>query len=124
MKMEQHSMAALHVRACTSQGIQFGSQWYDAPFLLSQRGIVPNWTTATPETVLAKDWEPVLALRPALVLIGAGLRGRFFPPVLMRPLIEAGIGYECMTLDSACRTWNIVLSENRNAVAAFLFDAV
>jgi uncharacterized protein len=124
MKMEVHALAAFHIRACAAQGIHIGAQWYKRPFLLSENGILPEWTSATPETLSPQDWTPVLALHPAVLLIGAGHHGRFFPPPLMRPLIEAGVGYEIMSIDSACRTWNILLSEKRNAVAAFLFDPV
>jgi uncharacterized protein len=42
-------------------------------------------------------------MKPALVLVGTGRRQRFPQPALLRPLIEAGIGFEIMETGSACR---------------------
>jgi uncharacterized protein len=33
-------------------------------------------------------------------------------------LVELGIGYEVMDTAAACRTYNVLVSEGRNAVAA------
>jgi uncharacterized protein len=38
----------------------------------------------------------------------------------MASLINANIGVEVMTSAAACRTWNIILSEGRQAAAAIL----
>ena len=47
---------------------------------------------------------------------------RFPAPAVMRPLIEAKIGFEIMDLPAACRTYNILMGENRNVAAALFFD--
>lgn len=57
-----------------------------------------------------------------IVLIGTGQRQRFPAPVLLRPLMEARIGMEIMDLPAACRTYNILVGENRSVAAALLFD--
>jgi uncharacterized protein len=41
---------------------------------------------------------------------------------LLRPLIEAGIGFEVMDVAAACRTYNILATEGRAVAAALLFD--
>ena len=49
--------------------------------------------------------------------------GSAFPsPALLRPLIEARIGYEVMDVAAACRTYNLLTSEGRKVAAALLFD--
>jgi hypothetical protein len=50
------------------------------------------------------------------------LRQRFPAPALLRPLIEAGIGYEIMDLPAACRTFNILMAEGRRVAAALLIE--
>ncbi len=59
-----------------------------------------------------------------IVLIGTGMRQRFPSPHIMRPLIDAGIGMEIMDVPAACRTYNILVGENRSVAAALLFDGV
>ncbi len=58
--------------------------------------------------------------RPELILIGTGKTQHFPAHEIMASLINANIGVEVMTSSAACRTWNIVLSEGRQAAAAIL----
>ncbi len=58
--------------------------------------------------------------RPELILLGTGEKQCFLPREYMAPLINARIGVEVMTSAAASRTWNIVLSEGRQALAAIL----
>ncbi|QID18118.1 Xcc1710-like domain-containing protein [Nitrogeniibacter mangrovi] len=72
---------------------------------------------------LADTHVAVLAdLGVEIVLIGTGRRQRFPSPQILRPLIDAGIGMEIMDVAAACRTYNILVGENRSVAAALLFD--
>jgi uncharacterized protein len=68
------------------------------------------------------DFAALLNLSPELVLLGTGTRQRFPHPRLTRALTEARIGIEVMNTAAACRTYNILMSEGRRVVAAFLQD--
>jgi uncharacterized protein len=41
---------------------------------------------------------------------------------LLRALINAKIGFEIMDTQAACRTYNILVGEGRQAMAALLLD--
>ena len=56
-----------------------------------------------------------------MLLLGTGARQRFPHPRLYRALTDAGIGVECMDTPAACRTYNILVAEDRRVVAAILF---
>lgn len=75
---------------------------------------------ATSGQVSMDDMQRVAALRPALVLIGTGMRQQFPVPTVLRPLVEAGIGFEVMDTGSACRTYNLLAGEGRLVAAALL----
>jgi uncharacterized protein len=55
-----------------------------------------------------------------LVLLGTGARQRFAPPGIRASFASHGIGIEAMDLGAACRTFNILVQEERR-VAAVLF---
>ena len=55
-------------------------------------------------------------------MLGTGQRQRFPAPELLRPLVEAGIGFEIMDLAAACRTFNVLALEKRAVAAALLVD--
>ena len=41
-------------------------------------------------------------------------------PELLLPLFEAGIGFEAMGTEAACRSYNVLMSEGRKVAAALL----
>ena len=42
--------------------------------------------------------------------------------LLLGAFYERGIGFEAMTTEAACRTFNVLVSEGRTAVAALIID--
>lgn len=73
-------------------------------------------------SISAKEMELVAALAPEVVLIGTGSRQVFLSPTVLAPLIRHRIGVECMNLQAACRTFNLLAAEGRKAVAVMMFD--
>ncbi|MFT4171932.1 MAG: Mth938-like domain-containing protein [Rhodocyclaceae bacterium] len=107
---------------------------YDATHIAINRQRYEHSLAVTPDTVLAEwgaggfaalteaDITALAALAPALVIVGTGTRQRFPAPALLRPLIDAHIGFEIMDTGSACRTYNILAAEGRKVAAALLLD--
>jgi uncharacterized protein len=93
---------------------------YASGLILSPDALIENWLPGGFASLRAEDLESLLALKPALVLIGTGQRQRFPAPALLRPLIEAGISPEIMDTGSACRTFNLLAGEGRRVVVAMI----
>ncbi len=87
--------------------------------LLPDRVVAP-WGLAGFEGLSEADFQTVRELGPEVVVFGTGALQRFPPPHLLRPLIEAGIGCEVMSLAAACSTFNILMAEGRLVAAALL----
>jgi uncharacterized protein len=64
--------------------------------------------------------ERIGALQPELVLIGSGPRQEFPHAAFAAQFLRAGIGYEVMDTGAACRTFNVLVSEQRRVVALLL----
>jgi uncharacterized protein len=62
----------------------------------------------------------LLELRPEVVLIGTGQRQVFPAPAFGVQFLEAGIGFEAMDTGAACRTFNVLVSEQRLVVALLI----
>jgi uncharacterized protein len=60
--------------------------------------------------------------KPELILLGTGINQQFMHPKIVAFLSQQGIGIEVMATAPACRTFNILQSENR-AAWAILFTA-
>jgi len=80
------------------------------------------WGAASFAALTAEDFAPLAELDLEIVLLGTGPRLRFPHPALTRRLVEARVGVEVMDLQAACRTYNILVAEERRVGAALLFE--
>ncbi|HKJ08716.1 MAG TPA: Mth938-like domain-containing protein [Gammaproteobacteria bacterium] len=92
--------------------------------------VVRTSVVVTPDRLM-REWPPesfeeleeghvaaLAELGAEIVLIGTGRRQLFPPPRFTAALMAQGIGVEVMDTAAACRTYNILLSEDRNVAAA------
>jgi uncharacterized protein len=63
-----------------------------------------------------------MAMEPKIILVGTGTRLHFPPAEILSPLIERNIGFEIMDTPAACRTFTVLMSEDRQVVAALILD--
>ena len=85
-------------------------------------GDVTAWPVTSFEELAADHFATLVGFKPELVIFGSGRRIRFASPALLRPLMDQRIGIETMDTAAACRTYNVLLAEGRNVVAALLFE--
>lgn len=92
-------------------------------FILSPQELVEDWPPARIEDLDAGHMQAVLELSPSVVLLGTGARHRFPAAAVMAACLTRGIGIEVMDNAAAARTFNVLATEGRKVVAAFLLDA-
>ena len=80
-----------------------------------------DWQNRTFDALTREDFTFLAGLGVEIVLLGTGARQRFPDPRLTRPLAQAGVGLEVMDLKAACRTYNILIAEERKVGLALLF---
>lgn len=66
------------------------------------------------------DLKPITQLNPEVIILGTGERHILPAKPLLRALVETGVGFEIMDTPAACRTYNILVSEDRRAVVALI----
>jgi uncharacterized protein len=83
---------------------------------------VETWSAASFAALSPDHFEFLRELGAEIVLLGTGPRQRFPHPRLTAALAQAGIGLEVMDVQAACRTYNILVAEERKVAAALLFE--
>lgn len=93
---------------------RIGGEAHAAP-LLAYPGYLGGWGGYD-------DADTLQALqgRVDVLLIGTGAQIAHIPPKLRQRLEEAGLGVEIMDSPAACRTYNVLLSEQRRVAVALL----
>ncbi|MDN5865567.1 MAG: Mth938-like domain-containing protein [Gammaproteobacteria bacterium] len=111
-----------NVRSYESGELNVLGARYSGGVILTPDRVIDNWPPRSAAALEPEDLRPLLELDPPpkTVLIGTGETQVFPPQSCLAPLIEARIGFEVMDTRAACRTWNIMLSENRKVAAALI----
>lgn len=93
---------------------------FEHPVLVLPEQPVRQWNVAGFDALTAADFVALLQARPEIVILGTGDIHRFPRPELTLPLAAAAVGFEAMDTKAACRTYNILMAEGRQVVAAIL----
>lgn len=83
---------------------------------------VEEWAANAFDSLAPEHFLFLKNLGVEIVLLGTGPRQRFPHPRLTAGLAQAGIGLEVMDVQAACRTYNILVAEERKVAAALLFE--
>ena len=100
--------------------VEVSGKRHAASLVVNGERLITDWPVSSVEGLAADHMAAIVELRPEIVLLGTGASFRFPEPALLAPLYKAGIGVEVMDTQAACRTYNILLGEGRNVLAALI----
>lgn len=97
-----------------------GVQHAGSVLVLPERTLA--WSVGAPEDITAASLAPITATEPRveLLIIGLGPQFGLIAAELRAALRGHGISVEAMATDAACRTYNVLLSEDRRVAAALI----
>ena len=123
MELTEHRPGSHYfIRDINDQGIRIGETRHARSLLVGAHYMETDWPASSLEDLQDGLIEPIVELKPELVVVGIG-RTRTQPsPHVQHLFLRHGIGAEIMTLDAACRTFNVLMSENRRALAALIWS--
>ena len=122
MKFHLQTPATNIIAALGVDWVRIGETEYRQNLIVTPDAVVPGWAPAGFGALTEEDFAALLAHRPELVLLGTGRAQRFPHPRLLQALSGARIGVEAMDTRAACRTFNILVAEDRRVVAALVLD--
>ncbi|SEH34367.1 Mth938-like domain-containing protein [Magnetospirillum fulvum] len=97
-----------------------GQRWLGSVLVFPET--TQAWGCADIDSLGLDSLAPIIAAAPIpeLLLVGCGSLLRPLPPTLRATLAAAGIRVETMDTGAACRTFNVLLTEERRVAAALL----
>ena len=119
MRFSQDSFAINSIRSYDDGEITVNDKTISESVVISPDSIQP-WGPCRIDELAPEHFEQLGKLDPELVIIGTGKQLMFPPAVLLVGLQSCGIGVEIMAHDAACRTFNILLAEDRRVVVALM----
>jgi uncharacterized protein len=123
LALKLHLAGATGHNSFTSYGtgyVSVNGERYDRSLVVLPRRIIADWPATSFEALAPEHFAALVELGAEIVLLGTGDTLRFPRAEITRPLIDARIGFEVMDVQAACRTYNILMAEERNVAAALL----
>jgi uncharacterized protein len=121
MRFTEDSASGINViRAYGNGELRVNEHAYRGAVILSAATVIADANVNNLDALIAMDVSRTLALEPELVLLGTGARQIFPAPSFGAQFLRAGIGFEVMDTSAACRTFNVLVGEQRRVAAILL----
>jgi len=103
------------------EGFRINGERYAGPVIVWPEGVVP-WAVSDIATAAIETLDAMFAAEPPIeiLLIGSGATFEMAPPALRKALGARSIALESMDTGAACRTYNVLMAEDRRVAAALL----
>ncbi len=121
MKLHLAQTSGLKVFSAHGAGyVLVNGERFEKPVVVTPERVLSDWPAQSFAALEESHFASLLELQPEVLLLGTGPRLQFPNPRLYRALTDARISVECMDTPAACRTYNILVSEDRKVAAAIL----
>ena len=120
MKFTADTASGNVIRSYQPGNLRIGDTVIQTNTIISHDQIIADWAPAPIHQLSIADFKPALELKPEIILFGTG-RSQSFPDIgVLTELMQSGIAIEVMNTTAACRTFNVLIGEQRAVVAALL----
>lgn len=120
LTLEARSQANL-IRSYSSTEVRVGELRLQSSCIITVDTVIADWEPASLAELSPAHLQRLFALQPEVVLLGTGSVQRFAPPLIRAAFAEHNVGLEAMDLGAACRTFNVLVQEERRVAAALFF---
>ncbi len=121
VKLHASAASALNTFSGYGEGfVMVNGERHESNLIVMPERMLP-WDVAGFDALKEADFQVFLELNLEVLLLGTGSKQRFPHPRLTQALAARRIGVEAMDLQAACRTYNILMAEERRVAAALLF---
>jgi uncharacterized protein len=110
------------IQAYSEKQLKINNTLYTTSLILDYERIIENWSVFSIEDLTEELLTPIFQLQPDIVILG-NEQLSLVPMSIMQLFGTRRIGLECMGIGAAARTFNVLLNENRNVVAGFIFSS-
>ncbi len=122
MKIAKQAPGTHTIQAYDLQSVTIDGQRYVDSLIVSADNLQTGWRHPDCQHLTLDDLNDAIAHKPELIVLGCGNVQQFPPTALLSALANRGIGLEVMTCAAACRTFNLLMAEGRNAIAALMLS--
>lgn len=89
-------------------------------FYMNQKQLIENWNCHDIDELTEQHLNQILMIQPEIIILGTGEKQTFPSAKLFSYCAQKGVGLEVMDNAAACRTYNILTTEEREVALALI----
>lgn len=117
---KDNSDAIFQIRSYQSGAVAINDQIFQRSIIVTANKLVADWQPQSLPEFKPGYWDPVIALKPEIILFGVGSHFKMPHPSLLAPVYIHKIAIESMDSGAACRTYMALVAEGRKVAAALI----
>ena len=119
---EDHNSANYKISGYDTQSIGINGLPHTKSLVISPMELLQDWEPSKYSELNEQHLDDIFAMQPEIIILGTGLKQIFPPAEILRRLAKEQIGFEIMDTQAACRTFNILMAEDRTVVAGMFLE--
>ena len=120
MKFIKDQGSDITIRQIESNRLKIGNEFIDYSCVVTSEEILGKWIKKNADITTYDDLKFILKKKPDILIFGTGKKAIIPNRNLVFDLAKKNIGLEVMTTAAACRTFNILISEERSPIAILI----
>jgi uncharacterized protein len=123
MKFTQQPASGINlIRRYGPDFITLGEEDIRASCLVTAATLTRDWPPRSVEELKLEHLSPLFELAPEIVVLATGAQQKFPRAAMRAEFASRRIGLEVMEVGAACRTYNVLVGEERRVLAAILLS--
>ena len=111
----QKSLSRLYIKSYTGKSFIIAEDEYNNNIIIDDK--IRQWDVKKSELFNLKYYDEIISNNPDIIIIGCGSKQVLPSLDFIDYFTSQEIGIEIMTTESACKTFNILISEHRKVIA-------
>ncbi len=109
------------IQSYSDVAVTVNHEVYSRSIIINRDTLITDWPVTQASDLHATSLNTLIALKPEIIILGSHHPDALRRLDLIRQLCEQKIGVECMDIGAACRTFNVLLSEERDVVLGLIY---
>ena len=114
----QKNLSKFYIKSFTEKSIIIGDNEYTDNIIIYDK--IRPWNIKKSELFNLDSYNTLVTHNPDIIIIGCGNKQILPTQEFIEYFTSNSIGVEIMTTESACKTFNILISEQRKAIACLI----
>ena len=114
----QKSLSRLYIKSFTGKSFIIAEDEYHTNIIIDNK--VKQWNIEKSQLFNFKYYDEMILSKPDIVIVGCGDIQILPTPEFINYFTSQDISIEIMTTESACKTFNVLISEHRKVVTGLI----